>query len=296
MVFPVALPAALQDFFAWNYPPLTNSESLSGMSGSSVYRLTFGNIPVILKTNLKPQESLFYWSYAPLLREQGVAIPESYWSGEVDEHYWLVLENISKPLPHERWNADRQVLEMLGRLHRAKLPSPPDLTRLYKPEWTTEITDNALSLRGTSSERIAPILRGWEAQYQYLFRPLYPISADPNPNNWGVRSDGSPVLFDWERFSFGAPAIDVAILIPGLPDKAAFRHYARRYREINSSVGQISYIQEKAIEEFAEDIKIAKVWVVLEFLYNYTTGQTGISREKIDYLIDRLPGWLESLA
>jgi hypothetical protein len=292
MIFPAEFPGALRAYFEQNYPPIRAIETLSGMSGSSVYRLSFGSLAVIVKASLRPQENIFYRDFAPLLRKQEVAIPALYWQGEAGGQHWLALENIPQPLPRARWNADPLVLEMLTRLHRAKLPRGLDLTQLYKLEWTDAITDNALVLLGTTAERVASLLRQWQPEYQRLFKPLCPISADPNPGNWGVREDGSPVLFDWERFSLGAPAIDVAILIPGLPDKTTFRQYAGSYRKINCS----NIVENGTLEDFAEDVKVAKVWTVLEFLYIYTTRQTGITPEQIEYLCDHLPGWLESLA
>lgn len=291
MDFPAEFPTALRAYFEQNYSPASVIETLSGMSGSFVYRVSFGKLAVIVKSSLRPQEATFYRDFAPHLREQGVAIPAAYWLGEANGQFWLVLENIPQPLPPERWNADPQVLEVLGRLHRAKLPPGLDQTQLYKLEWTDTITDNALVLPGTASEQVEPILQRWQPDFQHLFTPRVPISADPNPGNWGIRSDGSPVLFDWERFSLGTPAVDVAILIPGLPDKATFRQYAESYRKINGS----EIAETGTLEEFARDVKIAKVWTVLEFLYIYTTRQSGIAREKIEYLCGRLPGWLESL-
>ncbi len=95
MDFPAKFPQALRDYFARNYPLRSNSETLlSGMSGSYVYRVSFGDIAVIVKSSQRPQETNFYREFAPFLREQGVAIPKFYWLGEEAGHYWLALENI----------------------------------------------------------------------------------------------------------------------------------------------------------------------------------------------------------
>jgi hypothetical protein len=173
------------------------------------------------------------------------------------------------------------------------LPPGLDLTQLYKLEWTDAITDNVLTLLETAALPVEAIVRRWQQTYQHLFKPLGPISADPNPGNWGLREDGSPVLFDWERFSFGTPALDLAILIPGLPDRAAFYRYAENYLKLNQGDSQVT---QESPEGLAGDIKVAKVWVVLEFLYMYVTGATGIPKAKVANLCESLPGWLESLA
>jgi aminoglycoside phosphotransferase (APT) family kinase protein len=290
MDFPDRMPADLRNFFENNYALLTGLEKLGGMSGSSVYRATFGNKLVILKNSRRPQESNFYKNIAPSLREQGVAIPEVYCQGEADGLYWLALESVPRPLPRERWGADPQVLEILGNLHRASLPPGPDLARLYHPAWNDAMTANAVTKLGLDSIRLAPVLRDWQEKAQSLFKPLGLISADPNPGNWGLRGDGSPVLFDWERFTFGSPAIDVSIITTGLPTKAALRHNAGRYLEVNPDV------IDETLDDFAEDVKIAKVWSTVEFISMFMTQpDNGIPATTIEWLREEMPGWLESL-
>src|SRR5690242_19318897 len=64
---------------------------------------------------------------------------------------------------------------------------------------------------------------------QSLFIPSHPLSGDPNPRNWRLRAVGLFVLFDWERFCFGAPALDLAIIVPGLGNADLFRNVAEAY-------------------------------------------------------------------
>lgn len=290
MDFPDRMPVDLQRFFNKTYPALTKLEKLGGMSGSSVYRATFGNKLVILKSNTRPQESGFYKNIAPSLRQQGVAIPEVYWQGKTDELYWLALESIPQPLPREFWGADPQILKILGNLHRATLPPGLNLGQLYRPAWNDAMTENAMAMLGLDSMLLVPVLREWQEKAQLLFRPSGPISADPNPNNWGLREDGSAVLFDWERFTFGSPAIDISIITTGLPTKAALRHNTEKYLEVNPTV------IDKTLEAFTEDVKIAKVWTTIEFIYDFATSPaTGIPANTIEWLCKEMPGWLESL-
>lgn len=290
MVSPDRMPAGLRKFFEKTYPPLSNLEKLGGMSGSSVYRASLGNKLVILKNSVRSQESEFYKNMAPSLGEQGVAIPEVYWQGDADGLHWLALENIPQLLPRERWGADPQVLVILGNLHRATLPTGLDLSRLYRPAWDDAMTENAVKMLDLDSMRLVPTLREWQEKAQLLFRPDTLISADPNPGNWGLREDGSAVLFDWERFTFGSPAIDVSIITTGLPGKAALRHNAGRYLEVNPN------IVDKTLDDFAEDVKIAKAWSTVEFIYDFATHpDTGIPLDTIEWLREEMPGWLESL-
>jgi hypothetical protein len=291
MDFPAQTPAALTQFLKENYPPLTNIEKLGGMSGSGVWRATFGNKSVVLKKSRRPLESDFYQNIAPALRRQGVAIPAVYWQGcDGDSAYWLALESVPAPLPRDRWGADPEILKILGNLHRATLPAQPDLTGLFQPVWNDAMTANALERLDLDPARFGMALREWQAKAQLLFRPTHPISADPNPANWGLREDGAAVLFDWERFTFGSPAIDVAIITTGLPTRGKLQQSAQKYLEVNPNT------LEQSLENFAEDVKIAKIWVTLEFIYDFATRPaTGIPESTIAWLRVEMPGWLESL-
>jgi hypothetical protein len=152
------------------------------------------------------------------------------------------------------------------------------------------MTANALKMLDLDSVRLGPVLLGWQAKAQLLFRPIHPISADPNPANWGLRADGSAVLFDWERFTFGSPAIDVAIITTGLPSREKLHHSATKYLEVNPNT------LEQSLADFAEEVKIAKVWVTLEFIYDFATRpDTGIPESTMAWLRAEMPGWLESL-
>ncbi len=55
-----------------------------------------------------------------------------------------------------------------------------------------------------------------QREHAAISEPWCWISGDPNPRNWGLRADGTPVLFDWELFGPGTPATDLAIIVPGL--------------------------------------------------------------------------------
>lgn len=291
MDLPDSIPATLQQFFAQNYPPLTGLERLGGVSGSGAWRATFGNISVVLKSNTQPQESDFYQYIAPALRQQGVAIPALYFTAEgEDGAHWLTLENLPRPLPRERWGADPEILAILGNLHRAKLPSNLALTALYRPAWNDAMTANALKVLDLDSARLAPVLQEWQQQAQALFRAVGFISADPNPGNWGLREDGSAGLFDWERFSVGSPAIDVAIITTGLPGKERLHYNAAKYLAANPNVIN------QSLDEFANAVKLAKIWSVVEFIYTYATQpDNGIPADTINWLHQDGPGWLDSL-
>ena len=135
-------------------------------------------------------------------------------------------------------------------------------------------------------------MRELQAASQPLFAPRCPISGDPNPTNWGLRDDGSLVLFDWERFGYGTPVLDLAITIPGLGDGATFRRVAGRYLGDRRAVdGPLC----PAGERLSREIAIAKVWSVVEFLSNYAEGR--LARiGTIDWLVRLFPGWLQAVS
>jgi len=58
------------------------------------------------------------------------------------------------------------------------------------------------------------------------------VSGDSNAGNWGKRESGDLVLFDWERFDKGSPAIDLAPLIKGMGTKQMFMALSERYYQL----------------------------------------------------------------
>lgn len=98
---------------------------------------------------------------------------------------------------------------------------------------------------------------------QQLFKPYCWINADTNPTNWGVRKDGSVVLFDWERISCGSPAVDLSIIMPGLgtPDNSLELSIAKKYLKMWSNEGlDFPFSERKLLQQ----IKLAKIWSVVE--------------------------------
>jgi hypothetical protein len=97
-----------------------------------------------------------------------------------------------------------------------------------------------------------------------------------------MRTDGTLVLFDWDRFGAGTPAIDLAITIPNLGDTVAYRRVAARYLEEQDVTAP------SAEEKLAHNIAIAKVWSVVHYL------SEGTGRHA-DAVMRALPRWLEGI-
>jgi aminoglycoside phosphotransferase (APT) family kinase protein len=274
-------PDRIQQRFESRYDSLLAVERLLGKSTATVWRLRFATQSVILKATTRPGEARFYEQVAPTLRSHAIPIPEVEFNEEQDGVYWLALEDIPHPLPRERWFCDREVVAVLKRLHRLPLALPA----LFQPQWTGEMTEKALAcFPAEVAEAVRPRLAALQAQYQHLFEPRYPISGDPNPTNWGVRENGELVLFDWERFGYGTPALDLAITVPGLGNLEQFSQVAATYSPSTSPV-----------EPLGRDIAAAKVWTVVEFLGHFADGQIA-DDATVKWIVEQFGGWVEGLS
>lgn len=143
------------------------------------------------------------------------------------------------------------------------------------------MTDSMLSLfdpqvAGSLREKLQDVRKATTR----LFEPTCLISGDPNPANWGLRDDGTLVLYDWERCTRAAPAIDLAITVPGLGNHDSFQKVAAVYDDS----GQLT-----------PGIARAKIWVVVEFLAGCAQERT-VPSFPIEPLLEQIPAWLYDVA
>jgi Phosphotransferase enzyme family len=251
----------------------------SGQSQAAVSRVHFASRSLILKYCERDAEYRFYTQIAPRLLAHGVGVPELCWSVTVGATCWLPLEDIPQPVPPARQLADPEMIAMLRRLHTLQLQPMPDLAQFVRPRWTDDLTQ---SIAAQLPHDLGQLLAHLQSRHQYLFQPTCPISGDPNPTNWGVRTDGKLALFDWDRFGAGTPAIDLAITIPNLGDTFAYHRVAACYFEAQAVEAS------SAVETRAHDIAIAKVWSVVHYLSEGTGRHTA-------RVIQALPCWLEGI-
>lgn len=297
----IGLPHVLLAFVHSRFGNVTHTETLSGIAGDGgATRLQFdGGRTVIVKSSASSRERNFYEHHADLLRHCGVGIPGLYWSGCDDaERHWIVIEDIPNPFPQERWGYDQQQIEMLFRLHsgtwkgRRFTLSP----KAYQPGWDEEMTERASEWFADGSERehVANQLTTLQREAQVLFQPLCCISADPNPTNWRVRENGELVLIDWERFSYGHPAIDLAITMPGLGSRDGELEYrlAQLYREFwEKTIGNTP----PELDGLERMVRVAKLWAVVEFLANARLKPAQYPEETVRFIVRELPDLLERL-
>jgi hypothetical protein len=271
-------------------------ERLGGMSVARVYRARFAEGSLIVKTSPRPAESLFYERVAGRLRQAGVAIPGLEWVAHLPDGHWLIIEDVPEPLPvppRERWRPDPRVVAALVRLHRATRDWALDFPESRAREWSDDATDAALTCFPAGAARgLAPLLRALQQEARRLAEGWCWISGDPSPPNWGVRGDGSAVLYDWELFRRGLPATDVAITVAGLGDTEKYRLAAGSYLEEWSRVGGgLPW----TAETIARDIAVAKVGTVVMLLRAHADGAARVPAEHVAWLVEAVPGWVRSL-
>lgn len=214
--------------------PIRSVERLStGMSGA-VWRVATGDSTQIVKRTTGPREPAVYRDLARALAHAGVRIPSCRAIvPNADGSTWLVLEDIPRPLPRDRWLADPDVLNTLVRLHTMDPIVLRPILEPYRPQWTRAMTDDIVALEGS-----AP-LHGWleavREEHAALATVRRVISGDANPTNWGIDRDGAIVLMDWERIGLGPPAFDLATTIPGAGSADDFRLVSSRANEIRRS-------------------------------------------------------------
>lgn len=295
-----AWPVPVTDHLRRAYGDPVSVERLGGMSGAAVHRLRFADGSVIVKAGSgrrNRRESLFYrYAGDPLLRA-GVSLPRLLWSAELPDGSWLVLEDIPTPVPvvlHDRWQPDARMVAMLARLHALALDLPDELATYEEWDWAEEVTDAALTFfePATARELAAP-LRALREEAMHLGERWCWISGDPNPNNWGLRADGSPVLYDWELVRRGTPPIDLAILVTGLGDEAMYEQVAACYLDAwRATTNRPPW----AGATLARDIALGKVWSVATFLRACVTNEGRIPERLRGQLAEYVPPWVQRLA
>jgi len=290
MSFPESWPERLRTVLLESYGVPLHIALLAGGLSHAVWRVQSSKQSVVVKRCTQPREGLFYAKIAPTLVALDVPIPRLEWSGRDAETFWLVLEDIPTPLPRVRWSADQEMLTVLQRLHQ-RLPLNLAFSP-FEPSWSDAMTNEALAcFPSAQARRLAPILQDLQLSHQMLFTPRCWISGDPNPTNWGLRDDGTLVLYDWERFGKATPAIDLAITVPGLGDRAVFQAVATTYLGLES---RSSSLITQEMPFFTQEIVVAKVWSIIEYLSRYPTGAIARSPQ-IDILMQQIPAWVEKI-
>ena len=279
-------PQKIQQYLVESFGIPITMKKLNGIkSYGGCYCIKFFNTSVIVKHMVDPQEYLFYNECTRFMQEFKRHIPILYCSYRNEEDYWIVIEDVENSLPKERWYADEHLLEVLFKFHSETWGKSLLLSNHYSPNWKNELTYAVLELMPDKiSNQLQSSLFELQKESQHIFKPYCWLNADTNPTNWGIRKDGTVVLFDWERISCASPAIDLAITIPGLgtADNSVESLISKRYIAMWSELSSdFPFTEQKLLQE----IKLAKLWSVVEYLGN---NWTALEHEMLNNLLNKL--------
>ncbi len=271
-----SLPILLEQLPATLRTPKTSEVLSGGQSGASLLLLHYGWGDAVMKGPLKTREALFYKEIAPTFRSLSIAVPHVYAMIDHDQSSWVLREAFPQLLPMRRWFGDKTVLHTLHQIHA--LTTSFTITDPYLPVW--EIIDESFSslLSRDLLERIANL----SSRHAQLFLPTTVIIGDPNTTNWGIRADGTVVLFDWEYLGYGTPAHDLGNLIPQLGWPALYEQIATSYLSLTASNPDI-----KEICQFAHDMAMRRLQSVLEYV-----NTPEITEDNRHFVLGLLPSWI----
>lgn len=101
-------------------------------------------------------------------------------------------------------------------------------------------------------------------------------------------------MLDWERFCQGNPAIDLAITMPnmGTEDLSLETQLAQTYSRFCMDMNEDLLPSEP---NFAIQIRLAKIWTVVEFIATAIQDTDSYPKATIDYIVAKLPAFLGML-
>lgn len=233
---------------------------------------------VIEKSPVSNVEFSFYQHTAKHLAKVDISTPKLLLSNPYTRT--LRLEYIPYQVDQDEVGRD-EVLSILSRLHCYQ----PDPSWIYHHHsWSEAALEKSLALLALS-DRAAKQLRYIQQESGPLFSGQCLISGDSNAGNWGKRNGDDFVLFDWERFSTGSPAIDLAPLIKGMGSKQKFTDFAERYNCISRNYNT---------NNLAREIAIAKAWIVTEVVLLLYERKKSDFQFYLNWYREHLPDWLDN--
>ncbi|MCL9783454.1 phosphotransferase [Vibrio sp. S4M6] len=192
----------------------------------------------------------------------------------------LYIEYIPNKITLDKLNKCDDTFRQLAYLHQSKC-TPPFAVKTH--QWTLEATELALqslNLPNVTRDSIYTI----QASSAELFVSHGLISGDSNDGNWGVRDNEELVLFDWERFGYGSPAIDLAPLVRGLGSVSSYREVVEKYSCFNPTFSS---------EILRKHLIIAKVWILIEVTNILISRNKQDAQLYLSWFNENAPSWLD---
>lgn len=247
------------------------------MGGASVNIQLLDGKPCIRKSGASPVERNFYQRAAPCL--PGINTPALLKvEGET-----LFLEQIPHPVTLTQLHHNEQTFAQLASLHNANY-QPDFAVKIHG--WPLADTDEALSVL-CLPEAVNEKIRHIQQVGHELFEKSCLISGDSNEGNWGTRNNGELVLFDWERFGYGSPAIDLAPLVPRMGSLAEYETIIERYLRHSSLLSG---------DRLLRHLVMAKCWLIIEVTNLLTRREKPQAQQYLEWYRQQVPRWLASVA
>lgn len=234
---------------------------------------------VVEKFPVGEVEFAFYQHAATELNQAEIATPKLL--SVDDDLRKLRMEYIPHQVEQAYVTSD-DALAMLGRLHRY----PVNSEWLYHTHLWSELALEKFLILLALPEKSAQQPRHFQQCSDVLFGYQSLVSGDSNAGNWGRRDNGDLVLFDWERFGKGSPAIDLVPLVKGMGTKQAFIDLAERYCRLYFFNNH---------NWLAREIAISKAWIVTEVVVLLDERQKAALPLYLKWYKGHLPGWLDSV-
>jgi len=257
------------------------AENLAAMGDATVRLIELDGTPVIHKQDVSIVELCFYKYAARSLSRQGVGLPFVYELNMATHD--LFLEYIPHAVTQDELRDNIAFIEMLNVVHTHPLTPNYPLRQHHWSDKASEITGRQLNL----STKARADLHKIKTASDLLFCPDGLLSGDSNAGNWARRADGDIVLFDWERFGWGSPAIDLAPLIKGMGTPTDYYALAEHYCRINKRY---------AVKELSRVIAIAKAWIVTEVMMLLCTRKKPALPLYTEWYRKHLPCWLSQIS
>ncbi|CAE6901535.1 thiamine kinase activity [Vibrio sp. B1ASS3] len=252
------------------------TQDLSKMGSARVSVEILDGVECVLKQGASKIELCFYQEVAPKL--VGVNSPALL----KIEGSNLYIERIANTISLDELRNRSDLYFQLASIHLSKYrPVVPVKTH----RWTTIDTHEALGTLGFSGE-VASAIERLQSISSQIFEYDTLISGDTNDGNWGTRNNGELVLFDWERFGQGSPAIDLAPLVKGLGRISDYEKIISQYIEHNTAISETKLL---------EHLIIAKCWIVIEVVNILVRRNNPEKNKYINWFQANIPKWLTSV-
>lgn len=264
-------------------------ERLSGVGGPGVILVAGPRGRAIAKYPVR-QEAAFYRSWAPLIRQQGLGVPQVYAQGENPTRAWILMEALDSTLTlpyRDRLSDMTAYLAQLHTMQRNRVPLTANDALPFRPVVLSspDIEDAVMLWPDDVREYLVHLLHlPWPA----LPNEMRLVSGDPNPTNWGLRASGQLVLFDWSEVAWSHPAYDLAILCGGLPEVALVEEVVDVY--LKSADAPVPQSPARWVGWVITARLVAFVW----FAAWWKRGQlTEAARPGLTMLQDGLVDWID---